>query len=117
MSERKKTVAIDFYGVIRSKGDGSPVEGSYEAIRSLMEDFDLIIFTCRTDSSWVRNWLEDNQFPLLKVTNVKPIAFAYVDDHGIRFEGSWRQAVSEIYAKEYGWQDDQEHDHISWKHR
>ena len=91
--ERRKSVAIDFDGVIRNKETDGPVDGALEGIAKLLEKNDVVIFTARDDLESVRIWLEDHHFPKMKVTNRKPVAKAYLDDHAVRFEGSWQEAI------------------------
>lgn len=108
----KRTVAIDFDGVIHkySKGwqDGKiydePVEGAIEAIYELIEkDYEVVIFTTREDIKAVKDWISDkfliqgkfihlNKY-LLEVTNIKPPAIAYIDDRGIRFT-NWKDMLN-----------------------
>jgi len=110
----KKTIAIDFDGVIHkySKGwqDGEiydePVEGALEAIIELLEKgYKVSIFTTREYTAVVKNWimdkmdkckeLEGKRFDIdnFEVTNKKPIAIAYIDDRGIRFT-NWRDMLN-----------------------
>ena len=100
---RQNVLALDFDGVLRSKSDNSSVPGALEAIRGLQEEYEVVIFTARDDLDWVRNWLEDSGFPRMKVTNKKPVAFAYIDDHAVRFDGNWPYLLRSI--PERGWND------------
>lgn len=103
--ERKYNVAIDFDGVIYDKVTGASVEGALVAIRKLLEDHEVIIFTARDDLENVRIILEDWGFPKMKVTNRKPVAMWYVDDHAVRFDGDWNTTLMFIERGGYGWQD------------
>lgn len=90
----KKTLAIDLDGVLHrySKGwhDGSiydpPMDGALEAVDQLLNRYELVVFTARKDLDLVRQWIFVN-FPgwYPRVTNIKPLAFAYIDDRAIRF--------------------------------
>jgi len=102
---RHRTIAVDFDGVIRNKETNEAVEGSLDAIRELSSSYKVIIFTCRGDSEWVKIWMEDHEFPSLPVTNKKPVAFAYIDDHAVRFEGKWDATIRDLSLYETGWQD------------
>jgi len=117
------TIAVDFDGVIHaySKGwqDGSiyddPVPGAGDALRSLMADYAVFIFTSRTDLRAVGDWVRDRlSVPVLVarddcprefwngrdsvyITNRKLPAVAYLDDRGIRFH-SWPQTLADLTA-------------------
>lgn len=121
MDKFKKTVAIDFDGVIHkySKGwqngtiyDG-PVKGVHEALMTLMKDYAVYIFTTRNALDVV-NWMninfwgngemgfktvlipEDMKFwqgTELGVSNRKLPAIAYIDDRGIRFT-NWKDMMN-----------------------
>ena len=104
MKKNRKTIAIDFDGVIHkySKGwqDGSiydePVEGTLEAIKKLQElGFLIIVFTTRKNTEVVSGWIYKKMGLLLSVTNEKPMAVAYIDDRGIRFE-DWDTTIDKL---------------------
>lgn len=113
--EKIKTIAIDFDGVIHkySKGwqDGSiydePIEGAFEAIKSLMKDYAVFVFTTR-NPSMVAEWIMSkgrihtvlkeptdfwNDNTRLLITNKKLPAIAYIDDRGIRFT-NWKDILN-----------------------
>lgn len=102
----KKTLAIDFDGVIHaySKGweDGSiydvPVEGTRDALRELASRYRLVVFTARENLAEVQPWLVAHELDefIAEVTNHKPKAWAYLDDRGVRFSGSWHQALATL---------------------
>lgn len=94
----KKTIAVDFDGVIHkySKGwhNGSvyddPVEGAKDAINDLVfEGYEVVIYSARPNQQEMREWLMKHDFPRLEIVKEKPKAMAYVDDRGIRFT-NWR---------------------------
>ena len=98
----KKTIAIDFDGVIHkySKGwkDGAiydePVDGAKEAIEELMDKgYRVVIFTTRRNMLEIGDWLTEFNFPNIAVTNDKPVAIAYIDDRGIRFT-NWKDMLN-----------------------
>ncbi|GAI89623.1 unnamed protein product [marine sediment metagenome] len=114
MDKFKKTIAIDFDGVIHkySKGwqDGEiydePVEGALEAIVELLiKGYKVSIFTTREHPAVVKNWIIDKMYKCkeiegkpfyqenFEVTNKKPIAIAYIDDRGIRFT-NWKDMLN-----------------------
>lgn len=106
-------IGIDFDKVIHkcSKGyfDGTiydePVEGSYEALKQLSENYTVIVYTCKakpdrglvngkTGTQLVWEWLEkyDMSKFVSKVTAEKPRAVAYIDDKAIRFK-NWEETI------------------------
>lgn len=98
----KKTIAVDFDGVIHrySRGwyDGSiydpPIDGAIEGINRLRTKFNVVIFTARKDVNQVARWFMDHFGGWMpEVTNIKPVAVAYIDDRAIRFE-SWDQILN-----------------------
>lgn len=112
---RKKTLAIDFDGVIHrySSGwqDGSvydpPVPGAIDELHVLAGRYRLVVFTARDELGPVRDalalWgLLDGTID--EVTNQKPKAWAYLDDRAVRFS-DWDTAVTELarLAETDGW--------------
>jgi hypothetical protein len=98
-------LVLDFDGVIRNKETNEPIFGALEGCYLLLDEYHLIVQTCRTDTEWVSNWLEDHGFPFMKVTNKKPVALVYLDDHGQRFDGSWENALAILKLHPHGWND------------
>ena len=108
-SMSKKTIAVDFDGVIHkySKGweDGSiydePIEGAIEALIELnRKGYDVVVFSTREPEpmqKWFFKWYNE-LYPnceifQIKFTNKKPPAIAYIDDRGIRFT-NWRDMLN-----------------------
>lgn len=118
MNNYRRTVAIDFDGVIHAHrapwtfpeqiNDG-PVPGAFEFMGRVLAEFNVVIFSARADSPQPRAaicfWLQAH-WPAVKVvagngesilvgdtwihiTNVKPHAFIYIDDRGWKFEGTF----------------------------
>lgn len=97
----KKTVAIDFDGVIHSyttpfNGDHSyipdpPVPGSKEAMWRYVEKYNVVVFSVRAAfaAEAIRQWMKVWEFPEVEITAIKPSAHVYVDDRGWRFDGNW----------------------------
>jgi phosphoheptose isomerase len=99
-------IGIDFDGVIHrcSKGfyDGTiyddPIEGSREALESLSQKYNIVVYTAKakpdrplingkTGQELVWEWLDKNNLSqyVSEVTAEKPRARVYIDDKGIRF--------------------------------
>lgn len=124
----KRTIAVDFDGVIHqySKGfmDGSiydlPVEGARDAMKSMVDKgYRVVIFTTRLNPDFdrtgiethamrdsIKTWLKKYGFLVQvhyhELTNNKPPAIAYIDDKGIRFD-NWLHVLQTV--KEIGGQD------------
>lgn len=97
----RKTIAIDFDGVVHKYSEGwkngevydEPVDGALEAIRKLYgKGYSIAIFSTREPEKmedWFWTWY-DRKFPRSEhipiiFTKEKPPAIAYIDDRGIRF--------------------------------
>ncbi|OPG13683.1 hypothetical protein [Microbispora sp. GKU 823] len=126
MSERVKTIAVDFDGVIhaysRGWADGTiydePMPGALDGLRALMAEYAVFIHTSRS-SGQVASWLAAygfeacvegpvhapmefwNEQGRLLVTNRKLPAVSYVDDRALRFT-SWEQVLPELLAGDTG---------------
>lgn len=103
MSDFKPTVCLDFDGVIHSYTSGwvgyteivdSPVDGIYEALAAIHDEYRIVICSSRAQTSdgmnSIKDWLSKynlDQF-IDEITAVKPAAFVYVDDRGLTFDGN-----------------------------
>lgn len=96
----KKTICVDFDGVLNEyngyeEGNlGEPLPASKEFIRQLRKKYKVVILTSRPKEQ-VIDWLNDNGFPSMEVTNRKIPAVAYIDDRVIQFKGSYIQTIYE----------------------
>lgn len=96
----KKTICVDFDGVLNEyngyeEGNlGEPLSASKEFIRQLRKKYKVVILTSRPKEQ-VIDWLTDNGFPSMEVTNRKIPAVAYIDDRAIQFKGSYIQTIYE----------------------
>jgi len=109
-------IAIDFDGVIHNfeKGwydgtcYGEPLPGSLEALKTLSQKYNIIIFTAKaksnrplvngkTGTELVKEWLEKyNVLQYVKeITSEKPRAKIYIDDNGYRF-CSWDSTLKDL---------------------
>jgi hypothetical protein len=110
----KKTVAVDFDGVIHaySRGwqDGSvydpPVPYALDALRNLRKRYTVVIYTTRAredinepgGAEQIREWFklyEAEDLADLEITDKKPLAIALIDDRAIRFK-NWAQAIPDL---------------------
>ena len=98
-------LAVDFDGVLHDHAHpkvghtmGPPVEGAKGAINALLRaGHKIIIHTVWPPDRHhvILDWLEFYEFPPLPITNIKPVADAYIDDKAIRFD-SWPEAMLDI---------------------
>ena len=120
-------IAIDFDGVLNDyvKGDYGydiyslkPVPGAKEWLVSLINDPSvnpITVFSCRAGvpngPEDIRNWLlftlglTYNEAACLVITDIKPRADIYIDDHGFRFEGRF-PSITEIAELSHTWLED-----------
>ena len=100
-----KNLAIDFDGVIHNMDKGfhdgtcygDPLPGSLEALKSLSQKYNIVIFTAKaksdrplvngkTGTELVKEWLE--KYDVMQyvdyITAEKPRAILYIDDNGYR---------------------------------
>jgi len=113
-------IGVDFDGVLHrcSKGyyDGTiydpPVEGALEALSTLSEKYNIIVYTCKakpdrglvngkTGTQMVWEWLEKYEMAkfVSKVTAEKPRACVYIDDKSVKFN-SWNNCLEELNEME-----------------
>jgi hypothetical protein len=100
-------IAIDWDGVIHDylhpkpgRRMGLPIEGSKESIELLKRaGHNCIIHTVWDESRGkvIDDWLSYYGFPSMQVTNNKPLADFYLDDHGLKFT-DWPTALEDIYG-------------------
>lgn len=101
----RKTLAVDFDGVIHSYTSGwqgalvipdPPVEGAIAWLEAAAEQFDLAIFSVRAQApgavdamrAWLRaQGLSERVLERIRFPSGKPPAELYIDDRGYRFEG------------------------------
>lgn len=117
--KNKKTLAIDFDGVIHKYSkkyyDGTiydkPIKNAKKALKKLAKLYKIVIFTTRLNPCFdevnkekgvnvrkdILEWLKKNEFKKNihwhELTNNKPAAIAYIDDRGIRFT-NWQDILN-----------------------
>jgi hypothetical protein len=98
----RNTIALDFDGVLHNLQGGwqgpeifgEPVPGALEFVRWLLEqDYNVYVFSTRAayrvGKIGIKDWLIDNGFPPLEITDRKAGGCLYIDDRGYRFEGDF----------------------------
>lgn len=107
----KKTIAIDLDGVLdnyNGKYDENIFseikDGAKEFIIELSKNYKLILFTTR-NSKQAKEWLLKNKIDkyFSDVTNIKPLAYIYIDDRALKFDGDYNQTLSEIKNYKVYW--------------
>jgi hypothetical protein len=100
------TIAVDFDGVLHDYNDGwkdgtiygGPIPGSQDACKNLInQGYDLVVFTARQQLEPIKEWLTNNNFPEMDVTNTKIPAKFYIDDKAVRFI-DWNTTLMVIYG-------------------
>jgi len=108
-----KNIAIDFDGVIHNDDKGfhdgtcygDPIPGSIEALKTLSNQYNIVIFTAKaksdrplvegkTGKQHVESWLKKHDVLscVKEITSEKPRAWIYIDDKGYRFS-DWAQTL------------------------
>ena len=106
----KKTIALDFDGVLHSYTSGwtgwtpldMPVPGAQDFVLDLLElGYSVVIYSARFSEgvgrSGAARWMAEHGFPPgIHLATLKPQASLYVDDRGFRFEGSFFRELTEL---------------------
>lgn len=106
MDNKKRTILIDLDGVLNEyKGCFDPYfipnikNGAKEFLTELSESFDIKIFTTRNKmlaSKWI---MENGLDKIIKdVTNVKELAWIYIDDRCLTFKGNYNELKYSIMS-------------------
>lgn len=103
----QRALCIDFDGVLHAFRTGwqghdvvadGPVPGAVRACWKLHEaGWKLYVLSSRMHLEPVQEWLDRHDFPPMTLTRVKPIAMAYIDDRGVRFDGDW-ESVRKLFC-------------------
>ena len=100
----KKTIAVDLDGVLdeyTGKYDENKIpdirNGAKDFIIKLSDNYNLVLFTTR-DFKIANEWLIKNNINqyFSDVTNTKPLAFIYLDDRALKFEGDYNKTLEDI---------------------
>lgn len=108
MENKKPILCLDFDGVIHSYKSGwkganiipdEPVDGSFEAIQSYLNDFDVCVYSARSGQDGgiaaMKIWFVEHGWPEnetgepqhLQFPESKPPAFVSIDDRVLTFTG------------------------------
>ena len=105
---KKKTIAIDFDGVIHRYSKGwqgmgnaydPPNPGAVAAIKELNQrGYRLVVFSSR-NVDIIKEWLSKHDLSEYfdEITNTKIPARVYIDDRGYRFT-SWEKTMEELFS-------------------
>ena len=100
----KKTILIDLDGVLNQYSGNFDAEkippikdGAKDFLEELSEKFEIKLFTTR-NKILATKWLIDNKIDHLfsDITNTKDLAWLYIDDRCISFNGDYRVLMSSI---------------------
>ena len=104
MKTFKKTILIDLDGVLNEyqggfeKGYIPPMkDGVKEFLQSLSKDYELKLFTTR-NKILATKWLIENNIDnyFTDITNTKDLAWLYIDDRCINFDGNFDNLVTSV---------------------
>lgn len=100
----KRVILIDLDGVLNGY-DGSfnndfipPIkEGARDFLENLSKDFEIKLFTTR-NKILATKWLINNNIDnfITDITNTKELAWLYIDDRCLNFEGNFTKLKEEI---------------------
>ena len=110
MDDYKRTIAIDFDGVVHLHRknndyqpgiiDDEPVKDAAFAIRQLRKFYKVVIYSARAadpvGETAIRTWLQKYNIEVDDVTSKKQPVLVYIDDRAIQFKGSWEQTLKDI---------------------
>ena len=100
----KKTILIDLDGVLNEYTGGfdksyiPPIkQGAREFLEKLSENYEIKLFTTRNKilaTKWLVENNVDNYFE--DITNIKDLAWLYIDDRCINFNGKFESLIDSI---------------------
>ena len=100
----KRTILIDLDGVLNEYTGGfdenyiPPIKtGVKEFVKKISEDFDIKLFTTR-NKILASKWLIENKIDCYfkDITNTKDLAWLYIDDRCLKFEGDYSLLTEQI---------------------
>ena len=108
--DKKRTIAIDFDGVIHKYSQGfqgllnaydDPMDGVENALKTLKSAGKRLVVLSSRPAGVIENWLEKNDLKQYfdEISNFKIPASTYVDDRAYHFK-DWKQTVTDLLLKE-----------------
>lgn len=103
-NSNKKTILIDLDGVLNSyQGEFNQkyipqiLNGAKDFLKELSNKFEIKIFTTRNKLQTAK-WLIDNDVAdyISDITDKKELAWIYIDDRCIQFDGNFYNLINEI---------------------
>jgi hydroxymethylpyrimidine pyrophosphatase-like HAD family hydrolase len=97
-------ICFDFDGTLAEydswRGHGKFGELDPRAIRLLRNlanrGFRIVVLTARKETEFIKTYLDKNKVKVAEVTNVKPIALAYIDDRAVEWKGDAGKALERV---------------------
>ncbi|MDD5331589.1 MAG: hypothetical protein PHE43_02080 [Candidatus Nanoarchaeia archaeon] len=108
--QNEKIVSIDFDGVISyytgwegTKVLGAPIKGAKEFVKSLIKKgFTPVIWSTRNKKQ-IKEWLKENNFPAIEITNKKYPSVVYIDDRCVQFNGNFSDLTKSLKKYDIYW--------------
>lgn len=103
-NNKKKTLLIDLDGVLNIYKGNFDIDyipklrpGAYQFLKNLAQEYNIKIFTTRNKILTVKWLIENNiDYFICDVTNTKDLAYLYVDDRCICFNGNYIDTINNI---------------------
>lgn len=106
--QERPTLCLDFDGVIHPNEPHDaalarePIEGAKQGVAELRKLARVVIQSARATSpegrEAIASYLNSHGIDVDEVTGEKPVAKLYVDDRGLRFNGSWPALIEHVQA-------------------
>lgn len=109
IEERRRTVCLDFDGVLHSYRSGwcgievipdPPIHGTKEAVARLRKSYRIAVYSSRCCKPEGRDaiaaWLAKHDIEVDEICEHKPPALVYIDDRAICFRGDWDQVLVDV---------------------
>lgn len=109
IEERRRTVCLDFDGVLHSYRSGwcgievipdPPIHGTKEAVARLRKSYRIAVYSSRCCKPEGRDaiaaWLAKHGIEVDEICEHKPPALVYIDDRAICFRGDWDQVIVDV---------------------
>lgn len=111
--QNKPTVCLDFNGVLDTYngwiygGNGTeypPRDGVVAFLEELHQNYTVVVCTVINPVD-VQQWLSKHNLDIYidYVTNIKPVALAYIDDRAIPFNGDFDVCLDKLYTFQPHW--------------